>query len=48
VSPVVERDADDRAVERPALLEAVQRPEGHHLRKIARDAEDHENVGGLG
>ena len=30
-----------------ALLEPVQRPEGHHLRQVARDPEDHEDVGGL-
>ena len=37
--PVVERDADDRAVEEPSLLESVQRVERHHLREVARDAE---------
>ena len=45
--PVVERDADDRAVQEPALLEPVQRAERHHLREVARDAEDDEDVGRL-
>ena len=44
--PVVDRDADDRAVEQPALLEPVQRAEGHHLREVARDPEDDEDVRG--
>ncbi len=43
--PVVERDADDRAVEEPARLEPVQRAVGHHAREVARDPEDHEDVG---
>ncbi len=43
--PVVDRDADDRAVEQPALLEPVERPEGHHLRQVAGDPEDDEDVG---
>ena len=43
--PVVERDADDRAVEEPSLLESVERVERHHLREVARDSEDHEDVG---
>jgi hypothetical protein len=47
VRPVVEGDTDDGAVEEPARLEAVQRAEGHDPREIARDAEDHENVGRL-
>ena len=42
--PVVDRHADDRAVEQPARLEAVQRPEGHHLRQVARDPEHDEHV----
>ena len=42
--PVVDRDADDRAVEQPALLEPVQRAERHHLRQVAGDPEDHEDV----
>ena len=46
--PVVARDADDRAVEQPPLLEPVQRAEGHHLREVAGDPEDHEYVGALG
>ena len=45
--PVVECDADDRTVEEPALLESVERVEGHHLREVARDSEDHEDVGRL-
>ncbi len=43
--PVVDRHADHRAVEQPALLEPVQRAERHHLREIAGDAEDDEDVG---
>ena len=42
--PVVDRHADDRAVEQPARLEPVQRPEGHHLRQVARDPEHDEHV----
>ncbi len=45
--PVVDGDADDRAVEQPALLEPVERAEGHHLRQVAGDPEDHEHVRGL-
>jgi hypothetical protein len=45
--PVVDRDADDRAVEQPAALEPVQRSEGHLLGEIAGDPEDHEHVGRL-
>ncbi len=43
--PVVERDADDRAVEEPARFESVQRAERHHAGEVARDAEDDEHVG---
>ena len=42
--PVVDGDADDRAVEEAAPLEPVQRTEGHHLREVAGDAEDDEHV----
>ncbi len=42
--PVVDGDADDRAIEQAATLEPVQRPERHHLREIAGDPEDHEHV----
>ena len=42
--PVVAGDADDRAVQEPALLEPVEREERHHLGQIAGDAEDHEHV----
>ena len=45
--PVVDRHADDRAVEQPAPLEPVQRPERHHLRQVACDPEDHEDIGRL-
>ena len=45
--PVVERDADDRAVEEPARLEPVQRAVRHDAREVARDPEDHEHVGRL-
>ena len=44
--PVVDRHADHRAVEQPALLEPVQRAERHHLREIAGDAEGDEDIGG--
>ena len=43
--PVVDRDADDRAVEQPAALEPVERSERHDLREIARDPEGDERVG---
>ena len=42
--PVVDRHADDRAVEQATLLEAVERPERHHLGEVAGDAEDDEHV----
>jgi hypothetical protein len=45
--PVVNRDADDRGVEQPSLLQPVERPERHHLRQVARDSEDDKDVGGL-
>ena len=44
--PVVDRDADDRAVEEPTRFQSVQRPEGHDLREIPRDAEDDEHICG--
>ena len=44
--PVVHGDADDRAVDQPALLQAVERVEGHHLGEVAGDPEDHEDIGG--
>ena len=43
--PVVERDADDRAVEEPARLEPVQRAVRHDAGEVAGDPEDHEHVG---
>jgi hypothetical protein len=43
--PVVHRHSDDRAVEQPAPLEPVERAEGHDLRQIAGDPEDHKDVG---
>ena len=46
--PVVDRHADDRAVEQPAALQPVQRAERHHLREVAGDPEDHEHVGVFG
>src|SRR5262249_39066804 len=48
--PLVDGDAEDRTVEQAALLEPVERAEGHHLGEVARDPEDHEMVGrsGLG
>jgi hypothetical protein len=42
--PVVDGHADDRAVEQAPLLEPVERVEGHHLRQVARDPEDDEDV----
>ena len=48
VGPVVDGDADDRAVEEPARLEPVERAEGHHLRQVAGDPEHDQDVGGLG
>ncbi len=48
VGPVVDGDADDRAVEEAALLEPVERAKRHHLRQVAGDAEDDEDVGRLG
>ena len=44
LAPVVDCDADDRAVDQPASLEPVQRPERHHLRQVAGDPEDHQHV----
>ena len=44
--PVVHRDADDRAAEEPAPLQPVERPERHHLREVAGDPEDREDIGG--
>ena len=46
--PVVARDTDNRTIQQAAQLEPIQRPEGHHLREIARDAEDHQRVRGGG
>ncbi len=43
--PVVDRDADDRAVEQPAGFEPVEGMERHHLREVAGDPEDHKDVG---
>ena len=37
-------DADDRALEQPALLQPVERVKRHHLREVAGDAEDDEDV----
>ena len=45
VVPVVDRDADDRAVELAAGLQPVERPEGHFLRQVAADPEDRQHVG---
>ena len=42
--PVVERDADDRERQQPALLEPVQGPERHHPRQVAGDPEDHQDI----
>ena len=45
--PVVERDAHDRTAQEASLLQAVERAERHHAREVARDPEDHEDVGSL-
>ena len=45
--PVVEGDADDRALQETAALEPVERAKGHHPGEVAGDPEDHENVGRL-
>ena len=42
--PVVDGHADDRAVEQPAPLEPVERPERHHLGEVAGDPEHDEDV----
>ena len=42
--PVIDRDPDDGAVEQSALLEPVERPEGHHPRQVAGDAEHHQDI----
>jgi hypothetical protein len=42
--PVVDRHADNRTIQQPAPLEAVQGPEGHHLGEIAGDPERDEDV----
>jgi hypothetical protein len=47
VGPVVDGNADDRAVKEPPGLESIQRAEGHHLRQVACDAEHDEDVCGL-
>ena len=44
--PVVESDADDRAIEQTAPLQAVQRPERHLPGQVPGDAEDHQNICG--
>ena len=46
VGPVVERHAEDRALQEAAELQPVQRPERHLFREIAADAEDDELVRG--
>ena len=43
--PVVDGDADDRALEQPTLLEPVERMERHDLGQVPGDPEDHEDVG---
>jgi len=43
--PIVDRDADDRAVEQTAAFEPIERPEGHLLGEVAGDPEDDEDVG---
>ena len=45
--PVVDRDADDRAVDETALLQPVERAERHHLGEIAGDPEDRQHVRAL-
>jgi hypothetical protein len=45
LAPAVARDADDPALELAALLEPVERLEGHLAGEIAGDPEDHQGVG---
>ena len=47
IAPRVGRDAEDRALQQPPALEPVQRPERHHPRQVAADAEDDEDVCGV-
>jgi hypothetical protein len=44
LGPVVDRHADDRAVEQPPALQPVERAEGHDLGQVAGDPEDHQHV----
>ena len=46
--PLVAGHADDRALEHPAALQAVQGREGHLLRQVSGDTEDHQHVCGRG
>ncbi len=39
--PIVDRHADDRALQQAAGLEPVQRPECHHLGQIPGDSKNH-------
>ncbi len=45
--PIVARDADDRAVQQPPALEAIERAKRHHSGEVAGDAEHDEHVSGL-
>ena len=45
VAPVLDRDAQDRAVQQASSLQPVQRPERHDLGEVTCDAEAHESVG---
>ena len=42
--PVIDRNADDRAVDQAPPLEPVQRAERHHLREVTGDPERDEHV----
>jgi hypothetical protein len=44
--PLAPGYADDRAVEHPAAFQAVQGSEGHFLRQVSGNAEDHQDIRG--
>jgi hypothetical protein len=45
--PIIDCHADDRALQQATRLEPVQRPEGHDLRQIPGDSENHKDIGRL-
>ena len=44
VTPLAAADADHGHLERPVLAQVIERLQGHLLREIARDPEDHQGV----